>query len=61
MADLGKKISSFFKAKVARKNEDDAAKKSGIPKWITKMPEGSDKDRAMAVHRANMKRKRKMK
>ena len=40
-----------------RRSERKEAKAAGYPEWIMKMPDGSEKDRAKAVHRATMKRK----
>lgn len=55
---MAKNISKFFSSKIKKQEEEKKAKKSGIPMWISKMPDGSDKQRALRVHRANMKRKK---
>lgn len=59
MSSLGDKISKFFKPKSERYKKEEEAKKAGLPLDIYEMPEGTDKRRAIAVHRANEKKKKK--
>lgn len=59
MSSLGDKISKFFKPKSERRAKEEKAKKLGLPVHIMDMPEGSDKDRAIAVHKANQKKNKK--
>ena len=57
MSSLSDKLSKFFKPKSEKLKKERAAKKLDIPLHILEMPEGSDKDRALAVHEANKKEK----
>ena len=57
MSSLSDKLSKFFKPKSEKLKKERVAKKLGIPLHILEMPEGSDKDRALAVHEANKKAK----
>lgn len=57
MSSLGDNIGKFFKPKIDRKKKEAKAKAAGLPQHIMDMEEGSDKDRAIAVHRANEKAK----
>lgn len=56
MSSLGESIGKFFSKKIEAKKKEEEAKKAGLPRWIMDMPEGSDKDRAIAVHKANQKK-----
>ena len=48
----------MMRKKIKKKKKEDREKKTGIPAWMEKLS-GSEKARAIAVHKANEKRKKK--
>lgn len=54
-------MARLFGPKIKKKKKEEKAKQAGLPSHIMDMPEGSDKDRAIAVHKANEKNKEKNK
>ena len=49
-------MAKMFGPKIDKKKKEKKAEEAGLPEHIMDMAEGSDKDRAIAVHKANAKR-----
>ena len=48
-------MAKLFGPKIEKKKKEQKAKEAGLPQHIMDMPEGTDKRRAIAVHKANQK------